>query len=1682
MSRKRKTPADIRRAVSNVRWLVGRSPLEGASPKFPVKEVVRKEESIPTISTLTQPTRKKEYREFPDEFLRFNADNPSYIEDLIRLKKQPRIFAETLINFKLTGLAGVIESEAFKETLFDIFYTKSFGRGGGTKFDPKNNARQEIDRVFSRLESDIKNKGSFSDLKSYLNDIAAKTEDGKFLELLSPFLEQFTDTDKRPPLSFIKYALFREMDLIREQLYSLEPKKNSSYIDYNPQPKFFEYFRLPSREILAAKKSDAHKSIKKETQYPADACLKQIAAIGLDGSLKVALQTPSARPFISKLGVTIEAALSVEQREAMEAIDGAIAATKDRDNNKAGKAVITLGTGAGKTFLSKQIVDTYTSGKPPVVDEIHNIDLNTTQENLTKIFVAESNNHLVMLDEAFFYSKKFLAAAELGSRTVEQQRYEFMNKLRAKGATVVVFGASESKDKIDIEQKRLLDKIEQYENDLKSIGDRIGAIPKEIDELKKKLPLSEKYLNSLKDDYEKFRGALSSNQSLADAYKKAGGKIGVVLSRVAIFTAISNLKRTISSPENIKKDDATKGEINSKEAELRTLEENRIRIEKLKHDAKSKLGSKQGWQRKYIQKRDAGMLDKILGSEVVSERDVDVPSYDEAKQSLDQIVAEKIPSLVRGDRFQYILPHGMPEIIGAEHLVKIAESTGAEIIITPTMHNGKICSQIFQTSTGTLSAPIAAEDLQKELTNAGMTDGSKVISFFGKGKDFNNAVGGDYEGASTGITRQIFHLKNPEDVTMNDVLQWVGRARSAAQDVKQTIHLPAGYNKNLLVESLQEKTVSDDRARVIGYLQEKLKELEGKEDDFSQRKKGRYSVYLEAKLTEQKEASTAEAASIEQRKLIIASNVSELREQVRKREEARLKAEQDALQSAQAAVSLVVDKIEEEGAKTESDEKRNADAALSSTSDNFTAERPLVTDALTEELLAAQSSIIAQVDLLEPTVTEGVVDQKTLESNVAVAVEQDRAKALTTIEALNADSAAIIAEVADAEELLRAVNSELVEAQGAVELEPVKQQEIAARKIAELAEQERITEEKKAVATRIQTLFRKRKAREKVHELRGQKLDTSTTMAGVEEVGREIESAIVTAAARIIELSQEKKELEPILKRNEEEQRKIVGAVEEEASEAVVLNGVESDEAKAALAAKLNAEKIEADRAAKEEEEKELERAMAGIAKEEAATKIQAVGRGYLVKAAVKLERKKREQEAATTVKSASETSAEIEISAVEVVSADGVDAARQKVAEVEREEKKSAEKNSELETVRLAAIMTAVAEEKEQVARTIAAEKAQIEKTENLKATVARKWGMIREKFQRINEDAAAAKAQKKEAALVEVAARVAKEKAEAGKKADEERQIKELDAARLAKEKAEADKKADEERRIKELDAARLAEEKAKELSAAKTTTMHLSDVVNTAAEELVTREVTTAEESPKIAAPEKKEDVEREEQKNKVAVTTKPSESGVAETISKVCVVGDGVVTTAMRSESGYATVDQLPTKKKRETSATLPILPPPSRRSGVTTTRQTATTERLPKAAEPLVEVPDAVTTLRTTRDKQIITDYGWEGKEVTVKIKGQKDKKLKDLAEGDDIEISRDTALKARENIMEYYKQGSATNKDENSAILVAVNIYKRVTAENVRAIVAAAKKDPDPSPTISKASASTLASSIDIHH
>ncbi len=236
-------------------------------------------------------------------------------------------------------------------------------------------------------------------------------------------------------------------------------------------------------------RKDHQNGYNQTTSYPKEVFAKQIASLKDNrGRTFPALVQPSSRPFKSNIDFDIkyDGLLSQPQLEAWEAFEGAITRTEEsRDTGEpAAQFKLTSPPGHGKTWLLEKFKNFYSK----YIREFHEIDLNTPAEEIKKLFLEQDASKdytfkrpldrvVVTLDEAFFYGTYFKEIIKNHFTTttdpqpdfeqddvVEQYRNKFILNLRQRGAIVVISGASETVEKLNLVQARQIDKVEKAQS------------------------------------------------------------------------------------------------------------------------------------------------------------------------------------------------------------------------------------------------------------------------------------------------------------------------------------------------------------------------------------------------------------------------------------------------------------------------------------------------------------------------------------------------------------------------------------------------------------------------------------------------------------------------------------------------------------------------------------------------------------------------------------------------------------------------------------------------------------------------------------------------------------------------------------------------------------------------------------------------------------------------------------------------------------------------------------------------------------------------------------------------------------------------------------------------------------------------------------------------------------------
>lgn len=410
--------------------------------------------------------------------------------------------------FKVRGID--LDDKVDKKKLIEFPTTVlEVGSGNKKKKVSQNTLKKLTEKLFAEID---KAKTSYE-----LDKAIDKYPELK--DFINKFNELNKDAKSSAPMVFYKYALQRELRLISAQVVTLGKGDNHR-------------FQGKMEDFVQKKLHAYQEALDEGIAYPQERFKEQVSAKFTAGSLNVALMNPSVKPFESKMGIEITDTLSSDQVIALEGIDNAIF----RSGDKGGKAEVRIATGGGKSHLTRIIEQKYKGDK---IDRVMTLDLNSPKKDLAILQDSAGKKDLakvlIQLDEAYFYGKSNLlnpTSKEL--QEIEEKRNDLIKNLRNRGATVIVFGASESPTKIAIEIERIKSKIEvadgrlddlreakkgrkediravgnavKFYKDIEKFSDRakriesVVSLIKELESMGKKPTLEDSEISNLRNNY-----------------------------------------------------------------------------------------------------------------------------------------------------------------------------------------------------------------------------------------------------------------------------------------------------------------------------------------------------------------------------------------------------------------------------------------------------------------------------------------------------------------------------------------------------------------------------------------------------------------------------------------------------------------------------------------------------------------------------------------------------------------------------------------------------------------------------------------------------------------------------------------------------------------------------------------------------------------------------------------------------------------------------------------------------------------------------------------------------------------------------------------------------------------------------------------------------------------------------
>jgi len=878
---------------------------------------------------------------------------------------------------------------------------------------------QKMIADIAKLENDI------SGNKQNLSELQISRATNTFKSLLGENSAQ--EGAKNLPFNIVKYGVQAAIDLLGKQIENVQtPNTVGNFRIGEVRDGVFKGLKNSAAKSL----SQAQKEFNENITQPLEAFRLQAKGLHDNGSINVALLNPSAKAFQSELGVKIEGCLSDDQLEALKALDQAIAETQANDglpatekkHGRGGQAKVRISTGGGKTYLAELIAKEYTKPitgadgleRPAPVKGVINIDLNSTKEEIAAVFGAGADikGKLLIFDEAFFYNPEFLQKAVEAKQGASADKMEvdiadrqavikaMRRDLRKSGGIVAIFGASESTEKIALEEARLTNKLKNFgverdaaakeENDLKAQVSSLKEKIKTVDDYREgnfkgepttsktdplQRPFKDRTQDSLwsgRNDKSQFIEQVNALAAVCDAINKPellrpiiekqmkgadpkevtlklasltqqiSGHAGAM--RKAIDGQPKDIVNTVNAfVDNIEKKGVLKEALEILEKSQETAEQKKIGIEKKIADSTEKLATKTN-QRKRLEGRQYAAVARI-GKDANK-----VSSGASAVDNADGIIAKLADkTMAAGDRWQYIAPQHDFENMAVADLKKIAASTGAEMMVVPFQDGGKLGCRVFNAATGEFSKKIETKDIKNSLGSGEFSvTGKKVISFFDK----RNVVGGDYENASLGITRQFVDSGN-SGVTSNQLMQYLGRNRSAEKEPQVEFYGWEGCEAKNLQITLKQNTDQDNRVRLLAYLNDKI-EGKGVNEDNDPDKLAFYQAKKEKLTGEMAKAQEA----INKRDADIAAKAAEA--------EAKTVAEKALAIQADALVDKALKEAQEE-LNQEAAASRAKEAELAAQQERQRAEEE-ATAAAAAAAKAAEEQLAAETARLEAEV------------------------------------------------------------------------------------------------------------------------------------------------------------------------------------------------------------------------------------------------------------------------------------------------------------------------------------------------------------------------------------------------------------------------------------------------------------------------------------------------------------------------------------------------------------------------------------------------------------------------------------------------------------------------------------------------------------------------------------------
>lgn len=808
-------------------------------------------------------------RSYHRETLKYEGDNKEKINALAQKKKEG-VYDKSYLEFKLVGL----DLERDKDEIVKGYNFDNFN------FEKKNSG---LSKKFSKLFYDLKETKEIVKFR----EVIEASDLSKYYDRFNS--ENRGDKSGDVPFEIFKYAFLEELRLLTRQAKSFEnPKNIKSIYDYksattnkadntqntpsktnktnntstkarnalNDRPRTAASKSSSSLKVLTIKDNNASKTAREffaKSKLAYQKALEDgsahvlrmideqlIPTLSSGGALKNAQRHLSVSPFIKSgdnselLGADGQpASISVDQFNTLKSIESAILNSQS-NSQFGGKAEIRIPTGGGKTYLLGLVQENFKD-----VGEILSIDLNTSKNDLDRIVGSAASGQTIIIDEAYFLT-------DFGFTSDEKARNDFIQNLRNKGATVLISGASESLSKIEIEVRRLKDKISQQREIIEKKNE-VGVLTRG-----KNKDVMTKALEKMRDFYNKPK--ISKESFLTDP-KPTETKRNLLLQAEAILKAFEIIKKELLGDDisqyangyfdelllNIEKARSSKvianetaeslyqslktvcdsgeiwGRFFSEQANHRIfgplitsvkdskkgpeknaakgikanvakaeedfeVEEDSVDNSELIAKLETKLEVKQGQLEDLRLRRDFYTQERINEETFLSGINESDNFVQIVEKTFRVDAADK--KLKKGERVQFCLPDYLisADNFTLDHASSVIQFTGADFVVVPNKTEQGLTYRVFIKNADGTAILYQGRSISKA-----------ELDEYEKGEaanlssltifDKSNYIGGDTE-HSVGVSENYFYVKNLTGLTNNKIMQGQGRARNAARPGK----------------------------------------------------------------------------------------------------------------------------------------------------------------------------------------------------------------------------------------------------------------------------------------------------------------------------------------------------------------------------------------------------------------------------------------------------------------------------------------------------------------------------------------------------------------------------------------------------------------------------------------------------------------------------------------------------------------------------------------------------------------------------------------------------------------------------------------------------------------------------------------------------------------------------------